>query len=209
MQGIEINRHVKYEQGENSSGQDSSFDDLGLVFRQKFLDCKLTLVKVQSIKAFNFHQRQRQGIVQVGRFPRICGMGFNRNIQAIGQICRFHRHVQRVGDIFGEAFGIEVEEIHSMGGAARSDLWLQIKADICDYPIVRMEEEETSTLGAAIIASVQVGDYENVEEAVKVMVKKGKRFEPESANKEVYDRSFELYHELYNNLKETFKKFSN
>ena len=107
-----------------------------------------------------------------------------------------------------KAFGIEVEEIHSMGGAARSDLWLQIKSDICDCPIVRMEEEETSTLGAAIIASVQVGDYASVEEAVQAMVKKGKRFEPESSNRDVYDLSFELYNELYDNLKGTFNKFS-
>jgi xylulokinase len=107
-----------------------------------------------------------------------------------------------------KAFGIEVEEIHSMGGAARSDLWLQIKSDICNCPIVRMEEEETSTLGAAIIASVQVGDYSSVDEAVKAMVKKGKRFEPQNAHRHVYDRSFELYTDIYNNLKDTFTKYS-
>jgi xylulokinase len=105
-------------------------------------------------------------------------------------------------------FGIEVEEIHSMGGAARSDLWLQIKSDICNCPIVRMEEEETSTLGAAILASVQAGHYGSIEDAIGAMVKKGRRFEPNGANREVYDRSFELYHELYENLKGTFKKFS-
>ncbi len=104
-------------------------------------------------------------------------------------------------------FGIEVEEIHSMGGAARSDLWLQIKSDICDCPIVRMEEEETSTLGAAIIASVQVGDHESVEEAVRAMVKKGKRFEPDSKNRDIYDLRYQLYNELYDNLKGMFRKF--
>ena len=105
-------------------------------------------------------------------------------------------------------FGINVEEIHSMGGAARSDLWLQIKADICDCAIVRMEEEETSTLGAALLASVQVGDYGSLSEAIGAMVKKGRRFEPNGENRDVYNRSFELYHELYGNLKETFKKYS-
>ena len=105
-------------------------------------------------------------------------------------------------------FGIEVEEIHAMGGAARSDLWLQIKSDICDRPIVRMEEEETSTLGAAILASVQVGDYGSIEEAIGVMVKKGRRFEPSGSNRAVYDRGYELYHELYENLRATFRKFS-
>jgi sugar (pentulose or hexulose) kinase len=105
-------------------------------------------------------------------------------------------------------FGIGVEEIHSMGGAARSDLWLQIKSDICNCPIVRMEEEETSTLGAAILASVQVGDYGSIEEAIGTMVKKGGRFEPNGANRAIYDRGYELYHAIYENLRETFRKFS-
>jgi len=105
-------------------------------------------------------------------------------------------------------FGIQVEEIHSMGGAARSDLWLQIKSDICDCPIVRMEEEETSTLGTAIMAAVRVGDYESIEEAVKAMVKKGKRFEPNIENRDVYDQRYALYNELYDNLKGTFRAYS-
>jgi len=54
-----------------------------------------------------------------------------------------------------------------------------------------------------------VGDYASVDEAVKAMVKKGKRFEPKSAHRDVYDRSFKLYHELYESLKDTFKKYSN
>jgi xylulokinase len=106
-------------------------------------------------------------------------------------------------------FGIEVEEIHSMGGAARSDLWLQIKSDVCNRPIVRMEEEETSTLGAAILASVKAGDYSSIEEAVNAMVKRGRRFEPNGENRAVYERTYELYGELYENLKGTFKKFVN
>jgi sugar (pentulose or hexulose) kinase len=127
---------------------------------------------------------------------------FSRAImESIGYLLR--RILEPVKD-----FGIEVEEIHAMGGAARSDLWLQIKSDICDCPLVRMEEEETSTLGAAILASVQVGDYGSIEEAIGVMVKKGRRFEPSGKNRAVYDRGYALYHELYESLRETFRKFS-
>ena len=39
--------------------------------------------------------------------------------------------------------GVEMKEVRSMGGGARSDLWLQIKADVIGLPIARMEEEET------------------------------------------------------------------
>jgi xylulokinase len=107
-----------------------------------------------------------------------------------------------------EQSGIEVEEIHSMGGAARSDLWMQIKTDICNIPMVRMEEEETSTLGAAILASLQTHDFSSIEEAVAAMVKRGRRFEPAMKNIEVYDRMFALYTELYQNLKGTYREFN-
>ena len=107
-----------------------------------------------------------------------------------------------------EKFGMKVEEIHSMGGAARSDLWMQIKSDICNIPMVRMEEEETSTLGAAILASLQTQDYNSVEEAVAAMVKRGGGFEPELKNREVYERMFALYRELYQNLKKTYRNFN-
>ena len=68
-----------------------------------------------------------------------------------------------------------------MGGAARSDLWLQIKADICGLPMVRMQEEETTGLGCALLAAVAVGDFADVGEAARAMVRLGRRFEPQPA----------------------------
>jgi xylulokinase len=95
-----------------------------------------------------------------------------------------------------------------MGGAARSDLWLQIKADICGLSMVRMKEEETSTLGCALLAAVAVGDYGSVEEAAEAMVSLGRRFVPDRQTKSTYDRLFELYGELYGSLKPVFKKYA-
>lgn len=104
--------------------------------------------------------------------------------------------------------GIRIEEVHAMGGGARSELWLQIKADICNYPLVRMQEEETSTLGAAILAAVHGGDYATITEAVAVMVKAGQRFTPNPAHQAVYARSYELYQELYTKLTPLFEKYA-
>lgn len=106
-----------------------------------------------------------------------------------------------------EQSGIKIEEIRSMGGGARSELWLQIKSDICNYPIVRMEEEETSTLGAALLASIKVGDYSTLEEAVNAIVKTGKRFKPDSKNAAIYSKNYSLYKELYYSLKAVFRKY--
>jgi len=107
-----------------------------------------------------------------------------------------------------QAAGIRITEVRAMGGAARSDLWLQIKADVCGLPLVRMEEEETTTLGCALLAAVAVGDFGTVEEASRAMVRLGRRFEPQTANRAVYDRQFKLYEELYRTLKPVFRKYA-
>ncbi len=109
---------------------------------------------------------------------------------------------------FVEHYGVRIEEIHSMGGGSRSDLWLQIKSDICNYRIVKMEEEDSSTLGAAILASVQARDYSTIDEAVAVMVKMGKAFNPDPNKNEIYVESFVLYNELYESLRQTFRRYS-
>jgi xylulokinase len=107
-----------------------------------------------------------------------------------------------------QAAKIEMEEVRSMGGAARSDLWLQIKADICGLPMVRMLEEETSVLGCAILSAVAVGEYGNIAEAVAAMVKTGQGFAPDRNHRQLYDRCFEQYRELYETLRPLFRKYA-
>ena len=48
------------------------------------------------------------------------------------------------------------EEIRSAGGAARNDLWLQIKADVLGVPARATECEEPTSLGAAILAEASL-----------------------------------------------------
>jgi len=95
-----------------------------------------------------------------------------------------------------------------MGGGARSDLWLQIKADVTGLPLVRMEEEETSTLGAAMLAAVCCGDHPDIESASAAMVRLGRRFEPDPKAAPVYERAFALYNELYRTLAPVFHAHS-
>lgn len=104
--------------------------------------------------------------------------------------------------------GVPMRELRSMGGGARSDLWLQIKSDVTGLPLTRMEEEETSTLGAAILAAVATGDHPNLAAATAAMVRLGTRFEPDPAAKAAYDRSYALYGELYQTLAPVFRKYS-
>ncbi len=48
-------------------------------------------------------------------------------------------------------------EIHSTGGAARSDLWLQIKADVLGATMTATQCSEPTSLGAAILAEAALG----------------------------------------------------
>jgi len=48
-------------------------------------------------------------------------------------------------------------EIHSCGGAARSRLWLQIKADVLNIPFVSNACPEPTSLGAAMLAARAIG----------------------------------------------------
>ena len=44
-----------------------------------------------------------------------------------------------------------------VGGAAHSDLWMQIIADITGYPVCTIEQEVEAAMGAALLAALGVG----------------------------------------------------
>ena len=64
-----------------------------------------------------------------------------------------------------EDLGAEINEVRSLGGATRSDLWLQIKADICQRDLIIMQCEEAACLGVAILACVGTSIYDDLSEA--------------------------------------------
>ena len=96
--------------------------------------------------------------------------------------------------------GIEIEELHAVGGGARSDIWLQLKADICHTPLRVPRVTEAACLGAAVLASVGAGSYDSVSSAVKEAVGMDRTITPCSKNSEAYNRRYELYLELYPKL---------
>ncbi len=61
------------------------------------------------------------------------------------------------------------------GGATRSDLLMQIQADLLGAPVVRPENVETTAMGAAFLAGLGVGFWESIDE---IAGEAGSRFEP-------------------------------
>ncbi len=104
--------------------------------------------------------------------------------------------------------GAEAEVLRAMGGSANSLLWTQIKSDITGKPIVVPSSDTATTLGAAILAGVGVGMYGSFEEAVELTVKEKRRHEPNPEHREAYERNYQIYLELYEQLKGMMKKYS-
>lgn len=108
-------------------------------------------------------------------------------------------------DVAYEA-GASVSELRAMGGSANSFLWTQIKADVTGKKIVVPSSDTATTLGAVILAGVGIGMYSSFEEAVNKTVVIKREHEPNQENREVYDKNYAVYLELYKQLKDIMAK---
>jgi xylulokinase len=104
-----------------------------------------------------------------------------------------------------ETVGGPMREIRSTGGGARSRLWLQIKADVLQKPITRVDVEEAACLGAAMLGAVATACYPSLDEASAAMVRLREHLEPNPANAEVYQQGYSAYVELYDRLEPMFR----
>ena len=102
--------------------------------------------------------------------------------------------------------GAAVDIMYAMGGAANSEVWTQIKADVTGKRILVPSADTATALGAAILAGVGTGAYADFSQAVTATVHTRRTHEPNPANRAVYDRAYEDYLNLYNNLKSQMKE---
>jgi len=103
-----------------------------------------------------------------------------------------------------KSLSIPVNKVESLGGAAKSNFWLQIKADVLNLPVDLPECSEAASLGAAILAGVGAGVYKDIDEAIKVATSTKKTLMPQPKNvsiyQEVYQRYLDLYQRLYGKI---------
>ena len=97
--------------------------------------------------------------------------------------------------------GIRAERIVAVGGATRNEFWMQNKADVSGRPVEAPAIEEATPLGAAILAGIGVGVYDDAQDACSHVYRSGRTFEPDPQMTEIYARNFELYQRIYPALK--------
>jgi xylulokinase len=104
-----------------------------------------------------------------------------------------------------ENAGFTVGEIRTSGGGSHSSLWNQIKADVTNRPILRLETEDSALLGDAILAAVACGFFDSIEDACHNTVTIKERILP-GPDAEVYDEMYRRYCDLDKTLGDYFQR---
>ena len=95
--------------------------------------------------------------------------------------------------------GIAINEVRIIGGGSNSNLWNQITADVTKLTVRTVKNSQASLLGAAMIAAVGSGYYQDYSQAARSMVKTGKEYRPEHRLFEVYEYNYDKFLKIYKN----------
>lgn len=141
--------------------------------------------------------------------PNARGMFFNINLET-GKREMIRAVLE--GVCYHLRWFIDVEEkkvktsdcIRFVGGGALSELTCQILADMTGKTIETVANpQNVGAVGAAVVVAVGLGLIDKISDAKK-LIPRIKSYYPNSENKAVYDKMFEVYKNLYKSNKENF-----
>ena len=99
------------------------------------------------------------------------------------------------------------KELLLVGGITKSDIFPQIIADVTGFPVKIIKNDVEAPLGDAVLAGLGTGVF-NSPEVLLDWIEFEETFIPDKENKDVYDKLFEQYKELYPKLKEEMEILS-
>jgi len=100
----------------------------------------------------------------------------------------------------------KAESMKISGGAAVFPILNQLKAEMFELPAEILEENDTSALGAALIAAVGAAWYQNLESATKDNCKIKEAVYPTGIYKEWLEKRYSVYKELYPAVKLQYER---
>jgi xylulokinase len=98
--------------------------------------------------------------------------------------------------------GTAVDDVRATGGGARSPLWLQLQADIYGHPVRRTAVDEGPAYGAALLAGVASGVFEDIEAASAGVRLRESITEPDPERARRYDELYAIFASLYPALRD-------
>ncbi len=117
-------------------------------------------------------------------------------------------NIRWIVEIVENEFGFPLPELRVVGGGARGAPWMQILADVTQRKVETVRDpQEAGAVGAALVAAVGLGLYPDFE-SLKKVVHVERTFEPDGANREIYDSIFDSYQDAYRSLKGFYRRLN-
>jgi xylulokinase len=102
------------------------------------------------------------------------------------------------------AMGVRTQRVRLLGGGARSDLWARIRADVTGLPVERLGQDDSSAIGAGMLAAVAAGKSASLAECAGMLGEAVTVAEPGAAGA-AYDTAHARYRALFQALKPMFR----
>jgi xylulokinase len=137
----------------------------------------------------------------------ICGLSANSSRSQIyqgileGQACE----LTVIADILADTAGA-FSDIYVTGGGARSPVGLKLRAALSGRTLHVMECPEAVCLGGAMLAGVAIGEYNGLDEAVKLLVREIATVLPDPGMAAAYMQQSEQYRQLRSVFTSTSKE---
>jgi xylulokinase len=110
-------------------------------------------------------------------------------------------NIRLMSEVMEKQVGSPFKELRMIGGGSKSPLWLDIEANILNKKIQTLSaHQEANSLGAAIIAGVGLGIFNDFSEGVEAYIKTAEVVEPRQDVVDVYENLFPLFNEAYASL---------
>jgi gluconokinase len=90
------------------------------------------------------------------------------------------------------------------GSGSKSDVWIQILADIFNIPVTKSKTENATLIGESMVAFSQLGVYNDIEQAGEVMIKLGKCFEPQTSSVKTYEAYYNFFVQMIQNYRDMY-----
>lgn len=87
----------------------------------------------------------------------------------------------------------QVKKIFLSGGGAKSKFWAQIIADVTGKEVYRIDDPDPATRGAALLAGMAVGIYDDINLIVEGQKNYSEKFIPDSENHKFYSGLYKIY----------------
>ena len=95
------------------------------------------------------------------------------------------------------------------GGAANSDVWVQIFADVMQVEISVVKDKELGAQGAAMAAGIAAGIYQDYKDAGDQTVNIAKVVKPRLEYKQIYEKKYSRYKAVAKALNPIWNQFEN